>query len=301
MNLSQYIQQRRKIIDEALERYARESYPGRGMAGMLAYATMGGKRLRGIMVMLACEAAGGRPEAAKKAACAVEICQAASLVKDDLIDRSDIRRDRMAFWKRYGPDLTLLAPDTMVPQAILHISAYGAEASHAVLIAWARMAEGQLLDSWPPTGGDRASVTYEDILRLKTASLWEAACELGVRVAKKPWLVAQAASYGHDTGMAFQLYDDAADLYLAIGQPWEAAAERESLPVSLGALKAKSGSGAFVREEDCHLPLRLGDKYLRQARETARTFPTSGARELLAEFPAYCCNALLAEAGVAQP
>jgi geranylgeranyl pyrophosphate synthase len=66
MNLSQYIQQRRKIIGEALERYARESYPGRGMAGMLAYATMGGKRLRGIMVMLACEAAGGRPEALRR-------------------------------------------------------------------------------------------------------------------------------------------------------------------------------------------------------------------------------------------
>ena len=91
--------------------------------------------------MLDCEAAGGRPGDARKAAGAVEICQAALRVKDDLMDRSDVRRGREAFWRRYGPDLTLLAPDTMVPQAILYVSPYGAEARHAVLAAWARMAE----------------------------------------------------------------------------------------------------------------------------------------------------------------
>jgi geranylgeranyl diphosphate synthase, type I len=299
MNLSRYVQRRRKMIDDALERYAREGYPHGGRAGMLAYATRGGKRLRGILVMLACEAAGGRPRDARRAACAVEVCQAASLVKDDLIDRSPDRRGRPAFWMRYGPDLTLLAPDTMVPQAILYISQYGIEALHAVLTAWSRMAEGQLLDSWPRNGSEPDATSYEDILRLKTASLWEAACELGVRAARQPALVAPAVSYGHSTGMAFQLYDDAVDLHQAMGGRWDSIARRDGFPVSLAALRSRAGSGDLVRQEDCRLALKMGAEYLRQAQETARTFPDSPSRELLAQFPAHCCNALLAEAGVA--
>jgi len=122
----------------------------------------------------------------------------------------------------------------------------------AIADAWARTAQGQFMDM--PKGKLPAIGEYEQIIRLKTAPLFEVACELGVRAAKQDWHVNEAREYGFACGMAFQEYDDLTDLLKAVGQPWEATASGP-LPNSMAALQMLLESGASVSEEDCRRSL----------------------------------------------
>ena len=99
MQLTQYMDTRREMVDEALADFLQERYGGSDFLHMTASMVAQGKRLRGIMSLLTCEAVSGEPDKALIAACAVELCQAASLVKDDVCDNDEVRRGGMAFWK----------------------------------------------------------------------------------------------------------------------------------------------------------------------------------------------------------
>ncbi len=143
----------------------------------------------------------------------------------------------------------------------------------------------------------RAS-TYEEIIGLKTAPLFEAACDLGIRAAKQDHKVKIGQVYGHNCGLAFQVFDDYADLAQALGKPWNEASNGP-LPVSMVALQQELGSGDVITEDDCSKTLALGEGYLRQAIVAAGAFPDTEFRPLLEELPQHCCNALLTEAGVA--
>ena len=144
------------------------------------------------------------------------------------------------------------------------------------------------------------SPDYESIIGLKTAPLFEAACDLGARAAKKDHKVNLAKNYGFSCGMAFQVFDDYCDLLRAINKPWNETANGP-LPVSMTALQRLLSSGDLVTERDCTNTLALGDRYLKQAILAAESFPDTEFRPLLAEIPGHCCNALLAEVGASLP
>ena len=295
MDLGEYFISRRSQVEEALSSFIKTHYHS-GMMEMAAYAVTGGKRVRGVMAILVCEALGGTVEQAKTAACAVELCQSASLALDDIQDNDEMRRGRPAFWKQYGMQLAVLVPDMLVPHATLFTQQYGPRALGTIVLAWGNITRGQLLD-FPNLRRlfPLATEDYSTIIALKTASLFAATAELGCRASKKEWFLEVSKTYGHETGMAFQCYDDACDLLKTIGQPWEAVS-KGPLPVSLQALKILVGGDSIVSEEDSLRAMHLGAEYLKKAQQAAQTFPDSEVKDLLVELPQWGCRSLLIEA-----
>lgn len=180
------------------------------------------KRLRASLVLLSAEAVGGSPELALPVAIAYELSHTASLVHDDLIDEGEKRRGRPVLHRRYGRDLALLAGDALLIKAFEMLSTYrGASevdkdrlcrlihsgTSFGLSTALGAAKELRLK-------GDRLSLgEYLEMIRLKTGSLVEAACEAGGILGQATEAqLSGLKRYGRNLGIAFQLLDDARDL-----------------------------------------------------------------------------------------
>lgn len=206
----------------------------------------GGKKLRGVLCLLAGEAAGGAPELVVPAAAAVELIHNFSLIHDDLEDEDPERRHRPTVWRLWGVAQAVNAGSNMqalVNEAALRLTGRGVSSDGALGVigalsrAMLAMTEGQALDlGWQ----DRADLRVEDYLRMaagKTAALVEAAAGCGAAVAGAEGLVLDHfARFGRAFGMAFQARDD----YLGIwgrseqtGKPVGADIQRgkRSLPI----------------------------------------------------------------------
>ncbi len=295
MSLGEYWEHRQGLIEEALTEYINSKYQDKELLAMVVHVAVGGKRVRGIMSLMCSDAMGGTPQQALQAACAVELAHAASLVKDDIMDGDEFRRGDVSFFKRFGFNLGMLVPDIVVPHAMLSLSQYGGGCLKAIGDAWARTAVGQFLD-WPK-GGLPVLGTYEHIIGLKTAPLFEVACDLGVRAAKMDHLVNIGKDYGFNCGMAFQVFDDYSDMIKNVANPWETVA-KGAMPTSMVALRRLLDSGERITEGDCAKVIAMGEKYLQLAVDAAGAFPDlpdNNAKSLLQELPAYCCQALVAE------
>ncbi len=125
--LGQYLEERRLLVDEALDRYL----PGAGdnpkeIHEAVRYSVFaGGKRLRPILILAAAEAADGQVEQALGAAAAIELIHTYSLIHDDLpaMDDDDYRRGRLTCHKVYGEAMAILAGDALLTQAFILLSA----------------------------------------------------------------------------------------------------------------------------------------------------------------------------------
>ena len=208
----------------------------------MAYSLLaGGKRLRPILVLLACEACGGSFEAALPAACAIEMIHTYSLVHDDLpaMDNDDYRRGRLTNHKVYGDGLAILAGDALLTLAFEVIARDTQPASVAAACCvdlagasgWCGMVGGQVADlqaeqrlekqnsSEQPKNQEVASetaqnlFTLEAIHRRKTGRLLCSAVTLGARVAQADAdSINRLQEYGKRVGLAFQIADDLLDV-----------------------------------------------------------------------------------------
>lgn len=168
----------------------------------------GGKRLRPLLVLLA--AGPDAPEdAAIRAAASVELIHSASLVHDDVLDAASLRRGHPTVWATAGRDMAIATGDMLFSRAFAVLAENGsADQVRALSRASSALSQGELVqrsDAWD------ASVSVERYLHrceLKTARLFEAACELGALVAGGPSL----AAFGRRIGLAFQLLDDVLDV-----------------------------------------------------------------------------------------
>jgi geranylgeranyl diphosphate synthase type II len=185
----------------------------------IEYALLGGgKRLRPVILIRACEAAGGRREDAMPAAVAIEIIHTFSLVHDDLpcMDDDDLRRGRTTLHKAMGEDLAILAGDAMQPMAIAiaeHAPIAGSQVAREILEGTKKMIEGQVLDTvggYPDSLDARGRVTM--LHELKTAALFVASCRCGALIARAPQEIANSLDrYGQTIGLMFQVVDDLID------------------------------------------------------------------------------------------
>ena len=115
MKLEAYLKQRQTLVNRALAQHLPKAsrFPGRIHQAM-RYSVLGkGKRIRPILALAACEAAGGRPAQALHAACALELIHAYSLVHDDLpaMDDDDLRRGKPSTHKKFGEAIGVLTGD----------------------------------------------------------------------------------------------------------------------------------------------------------------------------------------------
>ncbi len=181
----------------------------------------GGKRLRPVLCMAFCQAAGGKPEDALPAAAAVELIHTYSLIHDDLpcMDNDDYRRGRLTNHKVYGEDLATLAGDALQAAAFRLLSELDAPPEHALrcvsILAGAAgengMVAGQVLDM----EGETRSLSEQELRnvhRHKTGDMIRAACQMGaVLGGGSRSQVECAGSFGLHLGMAFQIRDDMLD------------------------------------------------------------------------------------------
>jgi octaprenyl-diphosphate synthase len=172
----------------------------------------GGKRLRPMLVFLAAgEDAPADDEGLVRAATAVELVHSATLVHDDVLDNAALRRGHPTVVATGGREMAVAVGDLLFSRAFAELVANErVDELRALSAASSALAAGELLqreDAW------RADVTVERYLRrceLKTARLFQAACELGALEAGGP--ADELGAFGRRIGLAFQLLDDVLDV-----------------------------------------------------------------------------------------
>ncbi|WP_165937758.1 polyprenyl synthetase family protein [Methylobacterium segetis] len=174
----------------------------------------GGKRLRPILTLATadlCGYAGG--DGAVKLAASVEFMHTATLLHDDVVDESDMRRGRVAARINWGNQASVLVGDFLLGQAFRMMVEVGSLRALDILSAAATViAEGEVMQLTAAKNTETSEDEYLAVIRSKTAELFAAACEVGPVLADRP-RAEQAAcrSYGMNLGIAFQLIDDVLD------------------------------------------------------------------------------------------
>jgi geranylgeranyl pyrophosphate synthase len=254
-------------INDALRRFAAEhlTHIDGPVGDAIRYSLMGeGKRMRGLLLVSAFEAAGGEGDASALAA-AVEIVHAYSLVHDDLpcMDDDDMRRGRPTVHRVFGVPAATAAGLAMVPLAAL-CAANAAralsldDAAVGTIVAELMRASGaggmiggQLLDL-EGEGRPLALADLERIHRAKTGALITAAATLGGRAARASESRLQAlARYGEAVGLAFQIADDVLDVTATTDQLGKTAGRdlalrKSTYPAVLGVEGAKLRAEALI-------------------------------------------------------
>lgn len=173
----------------------------------------GGKRLRPILLLLSGGACGYRGPAAHELAAVVEFIHTATLLHDDVVDESELRRGRTTANSVYGNAASILVGDFLYSRAFQMMVSVGRMRVMEVLSdATNVIAEGEVLQLLNVHDPEITEAAYLDVIRYKTAKLFEAAACLGALLAgASPQTEAAMAAYGSHLGTAFQLVDDLLD------------------------------------------------------------------------------------------
>jgi geranylgeranyl pyrophosphate synthase len=170
----------------------------------------GGKRLRPVLVFLCAAAPDERLVAA---GAAVELLHMATLVHDDVLDGSELRRGRATVFADGGRGAATATGDLLFSRAFAELAAMGSDAAVATLsAASSALARGELMQRADAFSDDVSPERYLERCRLKTASLFEASCRLGSLFGGHPEQAGALGSFGERLGVAFQMLDDVLDV-----------------------------------------------------------------------------------------
>jgi len=173
----------------------------------------GGKRLRPLLVLLAARACGYTGSQHIEGAAVIEFIHTATLLHDDVVDGSSLRRGRETANEVFGNATSVLVGDFLYSRAFqmmvmlnrMPIMDIMGDATNAI-------AEGEVLQLMTARDPDTTESRYLDVIHRKTARLFEAAAQIGGVIADAPTHIEKAlADYGNHIGTAFQLIDDALD------------------------------------------------------------------------------------------
>src|SRR5208282_170374 len=173
----------------------------------------GGKRLRPMLTLALARLTGYGGDGHIKLAAAVEFMHTATLLHDDVVDQSDMRRGKLAARMLWGNEASVLVGDFLLGQAFKMMVEVGSLRALEILSsAAAVIAEGEVMQLSAAKNTATTEDEYLAVIRAKTAELFAAACEVGPVIAGRP-KAEQAAcrSFGMNLGIAFQLVDDALD------------------------------------------------------------------------------------------
>ncbi len=218
-------------VEQALDEWMPAQAPA-GLGEVMRYAVQGGgKRLRPLLALAACEAVEGAPQAALRAACAVELIHAYSLVHDDMpcMDNDVLRRGKPTVHVRFGQAQALLAGDALQALAFEILTPEPSAAASADMPAAMQAALCRLLARAAGADGmaggqaiDLASVglpltepELRAMHRRKTGALLLASVRMGAACAAHPLPAAALQAldaYGQALGLAFQVVDDVLDV-----------------------------------------------------------------------------------------
>lgn len=173
----------------------------------------GGKRLRPVMTLASSALCGYQGERHISLAACVEFIHTATLLHDDVIDDSDLRRGQDSAKAVWGNQASVLVGDFLFSRAFQLMVGDGSLRVLKILSdASATIAEGEVMQLMTTNDTETSEEDYMDVIRAKTAKLFAAASEIGAVVAERPAAEAGALeSYGMNFGIAFQLVDDVLD------------------------------------------------------------------------------------------
>ena len=173
----------------------------------------GGKRLRPALVLLAARAFGDGDNARHELAAVIEFIHTATLLHDDVVDESSLRRGRKTANAEFGNAASVLVGDFLYSRAFQMIVEAGSLRVMKVLAdATNVIAEGEVLQLLNVHDPDTDERKYLTVIRYKTAKLFEAATQVGAIIGgASPAVEAALAEYGMHLGTAFQLIDDVLD------------------------------------------------------------------------------------------
>ncbi len=224
--IDRYLKERAALVERELAKAVPESGgPASQLSEAMRYSLLGGgKRLRPILVLAACEAVGGRIEAAMAFACAIEMIHTYSLVHDDLpcMDNDDLRHGRPTSHKVYGAAIATLAGDALLTDAFEVAARCDTQLNPAVVLQTLRelsvaagsagMVAGQVIDVL----GEGKPAGLEELKYLhsrKTGALFVAAVRCGARLGGASQAQLEALTeYARALGLAFQVIDDLLDV-----------------------------------------------------------------------------------------
>ncbi len=229
MDLKPYLKKMQQMVDESLEKYLprRDELPGSIHEAMRYSIFAGGKRVRPVLMLAACEAVDGDISKALPAACAMEMIHTYSLIHDDLpaMDNDDFRRGKPTSHKVFGEAIAILAGDALLTEAFKLLSnpEFTRGLSPDVLLrviheiavcAGSRgMIGGQVVDMESEGKKDIDFATVQYIHTHKTGALIKASLKCGALIGGADGSRLDAVTrYGEAVGLAFQIADDILDI-----------------------------------------------------------------------------------------
>jgi len=250
----EYLERRRDRVEERIEAVLDDVEPEELADEVRHVVLSGGKRVRPTVTVLVCEALGGDTDAAVEYAVGIELVHSASLVIDDIIDRSELRRGTPSAWAEYGHGPAIIASDGLLGEAFALFSA-DERAMQAVSESMVELGEGEATELVAqPTSEEE----YMELARRKTGALFRAAAELGAIAAEADaYTVERFGTYAERVGVAFQMRDDVLDATANsedLGKPTghDAAMERPSL-VQVGDLTPEEADERAREQSDVAL------------------------------------------------
>jgi len=173
----------------------------------------GGKRLRPMLTLSAAHMCGYEGEHHITLAASVEFMHTATLLHDDVVDESDMRRGKQAARMVWGNQASVLVGDFLLGQSFrMMVDAGSMEALDVLSTASTVIAEGEVMQLAAAQSMETTEDDYLEVIKGKTAALFSAACEVGPVLAKSDKPERDAfRSFGMNLGLAFQLVDDALD------------------------------------------------------------------------------------------
>lgn len=223
-SLEQYLKEKKTIVEAALDQSVAIAEPVTIYKAMRYSLLAGGKRLRPVLCLAACEMLGGTPEMAMNTACALEMIHTMSLIHDDLpaMDNDDLRRGKPTNHKVYGEDIAILAGDGLLSYAFEYVARTPNVSAERLLQVVIRLGQavgaeglvgGQVVDLQSEGKTDVSVETLNFIHTHKTGALLEVCVTSGAILAgAQPAEIAKLSKYAQNIGLAFQIVDDILDI-----------------------------------------------------------------------------------------
>lgn len=207
-----------KLVNTYLDNLTYDRQPASLYAPIRYVLSMGGKRIRPVLMLLAYNMFKDNPEEILMPACALETYHNYTLLHDDLMDNADLRRGNMTVHKKWDANTAILSGDSMLVLAYQRMAQCSADKMPEVLSLFTETAleigEGQQYDMDFEHRNDVSEEEYIEMIRLKTSVLLACALKIGAILAGAS---AEDADnlyrFGEKIGLAFQLQDDYLDVY----------------------------------------------------------------------------------------
>ncbi|ADC63080.1 polyprenyl synthetase family protein [Allochromatium vinosum] len=269
----------------------------------------GGKRLRPLSVLLAARACGYTGERHIDLAAIVEFIHTSTLLHDDVVDGSELRRNRETANVVWGNDASVLVGDFLYSRSFeMMVDVGNMRVMEVLAHATNRIAEGEVLQLLNERDPDTDEARYMEVISRKTATLFEAGTRLGAVIAESPPEIEEAIrEYGLRLGIAFQLVDDALDYSvdnaelgknvgddldegkptlpiiraMQVGTPEQRALLRDAIEHG-GRDRIESVTAAIASTDAIDYTTQLAQSYAAQAKKALERLPASPANDALA-------------------